>query len=272
MTDASHSRTGQIKVSDGCALSFSIEEKAGAPRLVLIHPLAMSRAIWADVIGLLRGSYEILTYDCRGHGSSGRAAGPYSIPQFAEDLKAILDGCGWRSATVAGCSMGGTAAQGFAIRHPGYVASLGLIDTTAWYGPNAPKAWAERVTTAREKGLAALVPFQEQRWFSDAFRAQNPDMLRSIVGIFTANDVNCYAATCEMLGAADLRPGLATIRCPTAITVGEEDYATPVEMARALNAAIAGSTLTVIAAARHMTPVERPNDIADFLRGLVAKT
>ena len=49
-----------------------------------------------------------------------------------------------------------------------------------------------------------------------------------------------------MLGAADLRAALPGMTMPTAIVVGEEDYATPVAMAEAMQRAIKGSTLTVL--------------------------
>ena len=77
-----------------------------------------------------------------------------------------------------------------------------------------------------------------------------------------ANDVAGYAQTCRMLGACDLRSGLPSIKVPTAIVVGDEDYATPPAMAEAMHAAIAGSTLTVLPGARHLTPLERPDQVA----------
>jgi 3-oxoadipate enol-lactonase len=40
-------------------------------------------------------------------------------------------------------------------------------------------------------------------------------------------------------------------------------------MAEALHQGIAGSTLTVFKGARHITPVERPDDIAAKLSGLL---
>jgi 3-oxoadipate enol-lactonase len=52
------------------------------------------------------------------------------------------------------------------------------------------------------------------------------------------------------------------MRMPVQIIVGEEDYATPVAMAEAMHKAIAQSSLTVIPGARHLTPIERPADIA----------
>jgi 3-oxoadipate enol-lactonase len=65
-----------------------------------------------------------------------------------------------------------------------------------------------------------------------------------------ANDVRVYAETCRMLGAADKRDALKNFRMPCAILVGSEDYATPVAMARVLEAGIAGSRLEVIENAR----------------------
>jgi len=72
-----------------------------------------------------------------------------------------------------------------------------------------------------------------------------------------------------MLGAADLRQALGAIRVPTAVLVGEEDYATPIGMAQALHHGIQGSTLGVLKNARHLTPLEKPDEIAAELRKLL---
>jgi 3-oxoadipate enol-lactonase len=74
-----------------------------------------------------------------------------------------------------------------------------------------------------------------------------------------------------MLGACDLRAGLAPIKVPTAIVVGDEDYATPPAMAEAMHKAIAGSTLTVLPGARHLTPLERPDQVAAELGQLLQR-
>jgi 3-oxoadipate enol-lactonase len=59
---------------------------------------------------------------------------------------------------------------------------------------------------------------------------------------------------------------------PVAIVVGEEDYATPVAMARELHEAILQSTLTILPRARHLTPIERPELITSELLGLCRRT
>jgi 3-oxoadipate enol-lactonase len=148
---------------------------------------------------------------------------------------------------------------------------LGLIDTTAWYGPDAPKSWHERGAKAIEDGLGSMIAFQQTRWFSDAFRADRPDVGERFRQIFLANDLAAYAATCDMLGAFNLSAQLDTISAPVEILVGEEDYATPPDMARALAAGIAGSNLQIVPKARHLTPIEIPERVAATLQTLFAR-
>jgi 3-oxoadipate enol-lactonase len=253
---------GIFKTPDGCDISYTVHPAPGKPKVALIHSLALDRSVWTGVVQALAGQAEILTYDCRGHGRSGRKAGPYTCEQFADDLAQLLDHLGWPAVAVAGCSMGGCVAQAFAAKYAKRATGACFIDTTAWYGAEAPKQWRERAATGRTKGLGALIDFQVTRWFSDGFRADRTDAIEPLKKIFLANDIDCYQATCEMLGDADLRPLLPSIKAPVAVVVGDEDYAATPDMARALNRAIPQSTLTILAGARHITPVERPADIA----------
>ena len=260
----------EAETPDGTRLAYTAYgPPAATERIVLVHSLAMDRGFWRPVAERLGDRAAVITYDCRGHGRSGKPRGAMRVAQHADDLAALMDHLDWPEAVVAGASMGGCISLACTIAHPARVAALGLIDTTAWYGPDAPKAWGERANAARTKGLAALIDFQVTRWFGDAFRAQHPDTVRASVDTFLRNDVEAYAQTCAMLGACDLRAGLPAIQIPTAILVGEDDYATPPAMAQALHAAIANSTLTVLKGARHLTPLERPDDIAAGLKQLL---
>lgn len=261
---------GSFKTSDGCAIAYTLHpaSTAGAPRIALIHSLALDRTFWDRVVAELGARAQVLTYDCRGHGRSARKPSTYTPELFARDLAELLDRVQWPAALIAGCSMGGCVAQAFAARYQQRTTGVCLIDTTAWYGREAPRQWRERAAIAQAKGLGALVDFQGTRWFGDQFRANNPDIVNALTRIFLANDVNCYTATCEMLGDADLRPLSSAIKAPTAIAVGEEDYATTVSMAESLHQAIPQSSLTVISGARHLTPAERPQEISALILNL----
>lgn len=117
-----------------------------------------------------------------------------------------------------------------------------------------------------------MIEFQLSRWFSDDFRRAHPEIAEQTKQVFLANTAECYQASCEMLGNADLRAALPGFRMPVSIIVGEEDYATPVAMAQYLHESIPSSTLTVIPGARHTTPVECPREIAAFLGDLLGKS
>jgi 3-oxoadipate enol-lactonase len=258
--------------SDGCTLDYTVRESPGAPhRIALIHSLALDRSIWDGVVAAIGGAASILTYDCRGHGKSGRCLNAEFTPDlFARDLAELLDHVGWPSAVIAGCSMGGNVAQAFGYLYPSRTRGLALIDTTAFYGDDGAATWHERATTARTNGLASMVDSQIARWFSDAFRANNPDTIAKLSDVFRGNDIDCYAASCELLGHADLRQGAASLKMRVAIVVGEEDFATPVAASEYLHAAIPGSTLTILKG-RHLTPFERPLEIASQLLELARR-
>jgi 3-oxoadipate enol-lactonase len=267
-SNQAQTQQGEARTRDGTRLVYTLRQATpDAPRIALTHSLAMDRSFWNPVADRLAVSASVLTYDCRGHGQSDKPAGPYTVELFADDLADLLDHIGWRSPAVAGASMGGCVSLAFAIRHAKRTTGLGLIDTTACY--EAMPAWLDRAEKAKQGGLAGLIGFQTTRWFGDAFRAAHPQVVQDCVDTFVKNDVPAYAETCRMLGACDLRAGLSKIAVPTAVVVGEEDYATPVKMAETLHAGIAGSTLTVLKGGRHLTPLEMPEKIAAELASIM---
>ena len=259
---------GVVAASDGTRIAYSLYRGEGRARLALVHSLAMDRHFWDAVVSELDPAFDVLAYDCRGHGASDKPSSAYSVELFAHDLADLMNSIGWSNAVVAGASMGGCVSLAFAAGYPERTAGLGLIDTTAWYGADAPKAWAERADKALAGGMSAMVDFQKSRWFSDAFRAANPDLVDRAVRTFVANDVNAYARTCEMLGACDMRSALSSFNMPVSIAVGEEDYATPVAMAEAMRSAIPNARFQTIESVRHFTPLEVPGKIAAVLQDL----
>ena len=254
---------------DGVQIVYRVSGE-GPGRVALTHSLAMDHRFWDLTAAELAGAGQVLVWDCRGHGGSSKPKGPYTCEGFADDLAAVLDAEGWDETVVAGASMGGCVTIAFAGRHPKRVKGVGLIDTTAWYGPTAPTDWEERAGKARDKGLASLVGFQRSRWFSEDFAARHPGVVERAVRVFNANDVDAYVETCRMLGRFDGREALSLIAAPTRILVGSKDYATPPPMAEALHAAIPQSTLQVLDGAAHLTPMERPDAAAAALRSLMA--
>ncbi len=203
-------RTGrdfEVSAADGVRIRGTRYD-GGANRLVLVHSLAMDRGFWNRAIEHLPAEWSIIAFDCRGHGASNKPGGAYAIETFGDDVAAVLDFAGWPSAVIAGASMGGCVTLAFAARHPARAQGLGLFDTTAWYGADAPAAWEKRACAAEQEGIASLIDFQVTRWFTEEFRKTHPDVAKSCVDVFVANDIPAYAATCRMLGRANLTDSL----------------------------------------------------------------
>ncbi len=263
--------TSSFKTRDGQKIVYEMHGDPASPqRVLMVHSLAMDHAYWRPVGQRLAAQGVCaVALSCRGHGDSDKPAGPYTLDLFAADMNDLMDHLGWQSAVVAGSSMGGSVSLAFALNYPKRTAGLALIDTTSCYGDDAPKAWAERANAALAKGLSSLIDFQLTRWFGEEFRAANPAVAQGCVDTFLKNDINAYAATCNMLGNFDLRMRLGEIKVPTRIFVGEEDYATPPAMAEVMHKGIAGSTLRKMPKARHLTPLEMPDDVVAEIIGVL---
>ncbi|HWD04373.1 MAG TPA: alpha/beta fold hydrolase [Amycolatopsis sp.] len=230
---------------------------AGDP-VVLLHPLATSGELWTPLAETLSDEFQVFAFDLRGHGESAWDGRPFSIADLADDVGAALDALGLDTVSLLGLSMGGSVGANFAGRFPHRVRSLVLADTTAYYGDDAPKVWAERAEKAVTVPRAKQVQFQLDRWFSPEFREAEPAEADRIVKIFLRTNSEAHAAASIAMGEMDSRALLPAITARTLVLVGEHDYATPPAMARALADGIPGAELEVQLDLRHMSLIERP--------------
>ena len=102
---------------------FYIERGAGFP-LILLHGNGESSDYFKAQIEEFSEHYRVIAIDTRGHGRSPRGSAPFTLAQFAEDLKAFMDINGIAKAHVLGFSDGANIALLFALRYPHMVEGL----------------------------------------------------------------------------------------------------------------------------------------------------
>lgn len=249
-------------------LFFMSQGPATAPAVVFSNSLGTTHRMWDAVVPELAAEYRCIRTDTRGHGGSDVPRAPYEIADLADDLAAILDHLDVPHAHVAGLSLGGMVGQAFAVRHPARVAGLTLMATTARFP--SPESWSDRAALVRREGPQAILGATLERWFTPGFRMRSPATVGAVAAEFGTVDREGYAAACEAIGRADLRPILPGIATPTTIVAGAEDPATPVAMAEALRDAIADARLVVLSPAAHLLAIEQAGRTTAELRRSIA--
>lgn len=96
---------------------YSVEKGSGAP-LILLHGNGENGAYFARQIKYFSRFFRVIAVDTRGHGRSPRGEAPFTIRQFAEDLRAFMDEKAVEKADLLGFSDGGNIALVFALRYP----------------------------------------------------------------------------------------------------------------------------------------------------------
>ena len=247
--------------------------------VLLVHGFPTSSHLWRDVVPLLPAGHRIVVVDLLGYGRSDRPAGrDLGIRAHAERNVALMDALGIERACVAGHDFGGGVAQAMAVRWPQRVSRLSLISSVAFDG------WPVReVKLAR--AMLPLTRHLPPTWLVSALRT---DLVRGYAEPESgAHAIERYVkpfggaegrdAIVAHLNALDsgeteaLAPRLRDLPCPVSIVWGAHDPFLPAALGRRLHEAIPGSTLEVIAEARHFVPEDAPEKVAASLRALLAR-
>lgn len=245
---------------NGIEIHYRIDDGTGGrgPWLTMSHSLACDLSMWDEQAALLAPRFRVLRFDTRGHGQSSAPPSPYTLEEMAADVHGLFAHLGIRRTHWVGLSMGGMIGETYALAHPGVFETLVLADTTSRRPPGALEMWGARIRVAREQGMAALVASTLERWFTAPFRQSRPDVMERIAAGIRATPVEGFAGCCEAIARVDLLERLPEIRCPVLVMVGEDDHGTPPEMARAIHAALPGSSLRIIPSASHLSNIEQP--------------
>lgn len=237
--------------------SLQLSDGPGLP-VVLSHALGLDHTMWQGWVDSQKGQRPILAYDHRGQGRSKIGESSFGLQQLVDDAAKLVRE--WRRGPVVfiGLSQGGMVAQGLAIRHPSLLRGLVLAHTVASYAPAAKAAWNDRIASVAHGGMEAVVDLISQRYLSENFRANNPQIAQALRTQILANDPKGYVANCQAVASVDWLADLKSIKCPTLVLAGELDVGATPAMAEVIHHEITGSQLEIIHDASHLSPLEQP--------------
>jgi 3-oxoadipate enol-lactonase len=252
---------------EGCPLNVEVEGRDDAPVLMLSNSLGTDLHMWDPQMPEFTRHFRVVRYDRRGHGKSGVSKGPYSFERFGRDILAIIDALKIKKMNWCGLSMGGMDGQWLGANAADRIERLVLANTNFYYADKTP--WSDRIKFVREKGLAAFVDTNMERWFTKAFRERAPQQIERMKQMFLASNRDGYAACVEAIRDMDFRASNLGIATPTLVIVGAQDPATPPSYGEEIARQIKGAKLVSLDAA-HISNVEQPaafsKAVLDFLQ------
>ena len=116
------------------------EQGSGFP-LILLHGNGEDMTYFTNQVDCFSEAFRVIAVDTRGHGRTPRGDAPFTIRQFAEDLKCFMDRHEIAKAHILGFSDGGNIAMCFALKYPERVEKLILNGANLF--PSGVKAYAQ---------------------------------------------------------------------------------------------------------------------------------
>lgn len=105
-------------------ISLYYEEKGTGTPLILLHGNGENGDYFRHQTEYFSKSYRVIAVDTRGHGKSPRGDAPFTLEQFAEDLKEFCAKLEIPKAVILGFSDGANIAMKFTLKYPEKVRAL----------------------------------------------------------------------------------------------------------------------------------------------------
>jgi pimeloyl-ACP methyl ester carboxylesterase len=221
---------------------------------------------WARFLNRLASFSRLIVFDMRGVGLSDRGAQPPYLESQMDDLRAVLDAVGSRSATVFGGARGAAMSMLFAATYPDRTDALVL--------------YAASAKTLRDDGYPYGKSDADQRHFVERFTAEmgtgaNLD-LQGPSGLDDPSFVKwwarferlvatpgAYRELANILSGLDVRAVLPSIQAPTLILQRSGDRIVPADQAHYLADAIPNARLVELPGDDHIPFLGDADDLID---------
>ncbi len=167
---------------------------------------------------------------------------------------------------LAGLSMGGYIAFEIVRQAPERVLKLALLDTSARADTTEQLEGRRARIAMAQAGDFAAIPALMFPGLVHAMRRKDAD-LKALVDRMAAEtgaEAFVQQQTANM-GRPDSRPGLAAIKCPTLVLVGDGDELTPPAHAQEIAQGVPGARLETVPDSGHLSTLEAPGFVTQKL-------
>lgn len=258
-------------LTNGIRTHYLLDGAADAPWLTFVTGIANDVTMWDGQVKALAGRFRILRYDLRGQGMSESSPPPYAIASLGADLVALWDALGVQRTHVVALGLGSCVAMRVAIDHPARVDRLAPTCCRAKMTPQFAGMWHKLVEAVSRDGVESIVEHTAQRWFSDAFKAANPEVLDRVRAMIRRTSRDGYLGCVSAFLGLDLEAELPRIQSPTLFLGGAEDrIGGPRDVMEAMAAKVPGARYVAVPEAAHIANLQNEagynGELGCFLR------
>jgi 3-oxoadipate enol-lactonase len=131
--------------------------------------------------------------------------------------------------------------------------------------------WHKLRELVAQDGVEAIVEQTSQRWFSDDFKAANPQVLQNVQNMIRGTTTLGYLGVSAAFLGLNLEDKLPQIKAPTLYISGAEDkLGGPPELMAELAKKVPGAQHRSVPKAAHIANIQNPSGfnslVADFLK------
>lgn len=252
----------------------------GEPAIVCCNGVGVSTFFWKYVVRYFAPHRRIVTWDYRGHNSSGLpkrlSRQSMSMTANARDLAAVLDACSIDRAVLLGHSMGSQVILEFWRLYKKRVAAL--VPICGPYGKpfdtffNLPSValptlevfhyiateYPRQLESILRPLLRTRLPYEIARLGAINSHLTAADDMRPYFEHLSEMNLQVFFMMAHEMQKHDAGPWLAKIDVPTLVVAGEQDLFTPLSLSLRMQHRIPDAEILVLPKGSHTGLIEHP--------------
>lgn len=251
-----------------------VETGTGPETIVLWPSIFTDHRIYDGIVARLGASYRFLLIDGPAHGQSESGETEFTMEACADAMAQVMDHFDVKSAIIGGTSWGGITAAHVALAAPERAKALLLMNTPMKIDARRPGLKARFIAKGARWMLGSNV-FRNgvaKSFFSPEVLEANPAYAHAFHVMLKKADPSRLATAIHsvILRGAPLKDRMSDLTVPTLVIAGTEDEMYPIAV-QAEAALLASKGHFEPVGGKHISVVERPDEVSAILRDFVAR-
>ncbi|MFN8527545.1 MAG: alpha/beta hydrolase [Anaerolineae bacterium] len=222
---------------------------------------------WIETLSLLSEDRRVIAFDHRGSGLTTAPIESITIDTLIDDVFAVMEAFDVERCSLAAMSMGVSIALGAALRHPGRITDLILVDSLDLRTPSPPLQVDDRFLQGLTHDYARTLEGFIQLCVPESGMEHIKEWGRHIL---RRASPEAAIALYQLSKTIRLEPMLPHVRQPALILHGDADPLASIDSAEWLARTLPKAKLQIISGAGHVPIMTRPDEVAAHIRTFLA--